>query len=131
MSPGVGQLSDNTPPVMHIDRDWLISDAEPVGSVVTRVRASDAEGDALKFGLEPLLLYPHPQGEPPPPLPFEIDEDSGVVHTNASLKDRVRRSRADEGLRGDSLGGGRGTRCFGGENAIYYRKQVQNFRVLF
>ncbi|KAK3921852.1 Tyrosine kinase receptor Cad96Ca [Frankliniella fusca] len=73
---------------MHIDRDWQISDAEPVGSVVTRVRASDAEGDALKFGLEPLQLYPHPQGEPPPPLPFTIDEDSGVVHTNASLKDR-------------------------------------------
>ncbi|KAE8737220.1 Tyrosine kinase receptor Cad96Ca-like, partial [Frankliniella occidentalis] len=82
------QLSDNTPPVMHIDRDWLISDAEPVGSVVTRVRASDAEGDALKFGLEPLQLYPHPQGEPPPPLPFAIDEDTGVVKTNASLKDR-------------------------------------------
>ncbi|KAJ1525989.1 hypothetical protein ONE63_009169 [Megalurothrips usitatus] len=74
---------------MHIDRDWLISDKEPVGSVVTRVRASDAEGDSLKFGLEPLLLYPHPQGEPPPPLPFEIDENSGVVHTNASLANRA------------------------------------------
>lgn len=85
---GVAQLSDNTPPVMHIDRDWLISDGEPVGSVVTRVRAEDAEGDPLTFGLEPLLLYPHPQGEPPPPLPFTIDESSGVVHTNASLKDR-------------------------------------------
>ncbi|XP_034234117.1 tyrosine kinase receptor Cad96Ca [Thrips palmi] len=85
---GAAQLSDNTPPVMHIDRDWLISDGEPVGSVVTRVRAEDAEGDPLSFGLEPLLLYPHPQGEPPPPLPFTIDETSGVVHTNASLKDR-------------------------------------------
>ncbi|KAG8226288.1 hypothetical protein J437_LFUL002727 [Ladona fulva] len=75
------QLSDNTPPVMVLDRNWDIPDNESVGAVVTRVRAQDNEGDRLQFGIEKTLNSPRSD------LPFNIDKDRGVVYINQSLEE--------------------------------------------
>lgn len=77
--------SDNTPPILWLDRDWRIPANEPVGSVVTRVHADDNEHDKLVYGLEARDHLGHPTKE----LPFRIDPDTGVVYTNRSLADRV------------------------------------------
>ncbi|XP_075216987.1 tyrosine kinase receptor Cad96Ca [Lycorma delicatula] len=87
---GTGQqISDNTPPVVWLDRNWIVADTEEVGAVVTRVRSEDAEGDPLEYGLE------HHTGfniantvQDEKPLPFRIDNRTGVVYTNESLINR-------------------------------------------
>ncbi|XP_039276826.1 LOW QUALITY PROTEIN: tyrosine kinase receptor Cad96Ca [Nilaparvata lugens] len=83
---GVSSQGDNTPPVVWMERKWVVSETEPVGSVVTRVRGSDAEGDPLEFGLEHHLGFNVAAPDPnPSPLPFRIDNRTGVVYTNDSL----------------------------------------------
>lgn len=71
---------------MWLDRNWRISNTEPIGNVVTRVHADDAENDQLEFGLEPLNYGANAVQN----LPFRIDNTTGVVYLNDSLKDRVR-----------------------------------------
>lgn len=83
------QYSDNTPPWMYVDRNWILSDAEPVGSVVTRVSAEDNEQDELTFGLEASGHTLNWENTPQRPLPFYIDNSTGTVYLNESLKDRV------------------------------------------
>jgi len=70
----------NTPPVMWLDRHWKIPENEDVGSVITRVSSSDNDNDALEFGLEPKF--------PGDRLPFVINNSTGVVYLNESLKGR-------------------------------------------
>ncbi|XP_012266397.1 tyrosine kinase receptor Cad96Ca isoform X2 [Athalia rosae] len=82
------QYSDNTPPVMWLDRNWILPDSEPVGSIVTRARAEDNEQDELTFGLEPLGQNLNWENTPQSPLPFYIDNSTGTVFVNESLKDR-------------------------------------------
>lgn len=91
---GECQFSDNTPPIMWLDRNWRIPNTEPVNTVVTRVHAEDNEHDALVFGLEPLpygLNAPAPKAgqQPATHLPFRIDNTTGVVYLNESLKNMV------------------------------------------
>lgn len=74
-------FSGNSPPILTLDRSWDIPDTEPVGTVITRVRASDQENDPLVFGLE-LNDENHKN-------PFIIDNVTGVVKLNDSLQKRV------------------------------------------
>lgn len=78
-----GQYSGNTPPVLRLDRNWVIPDNEEPGSVVARVRAEDAERDSLVFGLEEATLLPDGSEY------FSIDSKTGVVYVNKSLEDQV------------------------------------------
>ncbi|KAI4499803.1 hypothetical protein M0802_005059 [Mischocyttarus mexicanus] len=82
------QLSDNTPPFMYLERNWVLPDSEPVGSIVTRVRAEDNEQDELTYGLEPLGHSYNGDDSPQPPLPFYIDNSTGTVFLNETLKGR-------------------------------------------
>ncbi|XP_067216077.1 tyrosine kinase receptor Cad96Ca [Linepithema humile] len=85
------QFSDNTPPIMWLDRNWVLPDTEPVGSIVTRVRAEDNEQDTLSYGLEPGQPLGHNYNgddSPQPPLPFFIDNSTGTVVLNETLKGR-------------------------------------------
>ncbi|KAK7873902.1 hypothetical protein R5R35_005754 [Gryllus longicercus] len=82
-----GIISDNSPPVLRLDRAWTVQASEGVGSVVTRVQAEDAEGDPLAFGLEHDEDDPHKN-----PLPFTIDSRTGHVSVNDSLADWVNRT---------------------------------------
>lgn len=71
---------------MWLDRNWRIPDTEPIGSVITRVHGSDTENNQLEYGLEPL----HYNGDnKEDKLPFRIDNSTGVVYLNESLKGRV------------------------------------------
>ncbi|KOX68855.1 Tyrosine kinase receptor Cad96Ca, partial [Melipona quadrifasciata] len=83
------QFSDNTPPVMWIDRNLVLLDTEPVGSVVTRARAKDNEQDQLTYGLEPLGHNYNGNDSPQPPLPFFIDNRTGIIYVNETLKDKA------------------------------------------
>uniref|UniRef100_A0A1B6E4F9 receptor protein-tyrosine kinase n=2 Tax=Clastoptera arizonana TaxID=38151 RepID=A0A1B6E4F9_9HEMI len=80
----IGQYSDNTPPIMSLNREWKIDDTEPIGTVVTRARAEDLENDPLEFGIEKGRLG-FDDGKP---VPFRIDNTTGVVYTNESLISR-------------------------------------------
>ncbi|XP_033322515.2 tyrosine kinase receptor Cad96Ca [Megalopta genalis] len=83
-----GQFSDNTPPVMSIDRNLVLRDTEPVGSVVTRARAEDNEQDQLTYGLESIGHSYNGDDSPQPPLPFFIDNSTGIIYVNETLKER-------------------------------------------
>jgi len=88
---GEAQFSDNTPPVVVVERHWTVSDTEPVGAVIVRVHAEDNEGDELLYGLEKpdgpsnFNLY---MNQSQKDLPFRIDNQTGVVYTNESLVER-------------------------------------------
>lgn len=73
----------NSPPTLLVQRTWQIPDDEEIGSVITRVQASDVEGDKLAFDLEKSHFYPKVD------IPFTIDSVSGVVKLNSSISDRV------------------------------------------
>jgi len=81
----------NAPPILYVrERNWRISEAEEVGQIIDRVRAEDADGDDLIFGIEPRFLTPGQQSSNNPnKLPFRIDQDTGVVYLNESLVGRV------------------------------------------
>ena len=72
---------------MRLDRNWVLPDSEPVGSIVTRVRAEDNEQDDLTYGLEPHSY--NFDDSPQPPLPFYINNRTGTVFLNESLQGRV------------------------------------------
>ncbi|XP_015430162.1 PREDICTED: tyrosine kinase receptor Cad96Ca [Dufourea novaeangliae] len=82
------QFSDNTPPVMYIDRNLLIWDTEPLRSVVTRARAEDNEQDRLTYGLELIGHNFNGDDKQQSPLPFFIDNSTGIIYVNDTLKDR-------------------------------------------
>lgn len=75
--------------MLVLDRNWRVQDKEPIGTVVTRVRATDDEGDPLVYGLEHYHDYGLGLPTDPRPLPFVIDPATGVVRTNQSLLERV------------------------------------------
>ncbi|ALC46841.1 Cad96Ca, partial [Drosophila busckii] len=80
----------NAPPILYVrERNWRISEAEQVGQIIERVRAEDADGDDLVFGIEPRFLNPTGSEHKPPKLPFRIDADTGVVYLNESLAGRA------------------------------------------
>ncbi|XP_032288741.1 tyrosine kinase receptor Cad96Ca isoform X2 [Drosophila virilis] len=88
----VGQ-DQNAPPILYVrERNWRISEAEEVGQIIDRVRAEDADGDDLVFGIEPRFLSPigaNQQANTPSKLPFRIDPNTGVVYLNESLLGRA------------------------------------------
>lgn len=85
---GLGQLTDNiTPPVIYLDRNWVVQDTDPVGEVITRVKAEDPEKDHLEYGLEAKGYGG--AGSTERPLPFTINSTTGVVKINESLINRV------------------------------------------
>ncbi|EDW13718.1 tyrosine kinase receptor Cad96Ca [Drosophila mojavensis] len=83
----------NAPPILYVrERNWRISESEEVGQIIDRVRAEDADGDDLVFGIEPRFLpligssqQTNTQGK----LPFRIDRNTGVVYLNESLSGRA------------------------------------------
>ncbi|KYN28896.1 Tyrosine kinase receptor Cad96Ca, partial [Trachymyrmex cornetzi] len=83
------QLSDNTPPIIGLDyRNWKLSETEPIGNVITRVHAKDNEQDNLTYGLERLEDY-NGDNRPQSPLPFFINNRTGIIFLNETLKGRV------------------------------------------
>ncbi|XP_018343928.1 PREDICTED: tyrosine kinase receptor Cad96Ca isoform X2 [Trachymyrmex septentrionalis] len=83
------QLSDNTPPIIGLDyRNWKLSETEPVGNVITRVHAKDNEQDDLIYGLERLEDY-NGDNKPQSPLPFFINNRTGIIFLNETLKGRA------------------------------------------
>lgn len=82
---GLGQLSDNTPPIMYLDRKWIIQDTAPLGEIVARVKAEDSEMDRLSYGLE---ARSNGGSAPIKSLPFVISNTTGIVKVNDSLLNR-------------------------------------------
>lgn len=74
---------------MWIDQNLVLLDTEPVGSVVTRARAEDNEQDQLTYGLEPLEHNYNGNDSPQQPLPFFIDNSTGIIYVNETLKGKV------------------------------------------
>lgn len=73
---------------MWLDRNWRLSESEPVGNIITRVRAEDNEQDKLTYGLEPHDHY-NGNNKLQLPLPFFINSTTGIVYLNETLKGRV------------------------------------------
>ncbi|XP_064556878.1 tyrosine kinase receptor Cad96Ca-like isoform X1 [Drosophila montana] len=88
----IGQ-DQNAPPTLYVrERNWRISEAEEVGQIIDRVRAEDADGDDLVFGIEPRFLSPigaSQHANTPSKLPFRIDPNTGVVYLNETLLGRA------------------------------------------
>ncbi|XP_018322259.1 tyrosine kinase receptor Cad96Ca [Agrilus planipennis] len=84
---GKCQASENTPPTLWLDRNWRIPETEPVGSVIVRAHGGDNENDNLEYGLEPLNMN-YNGGKDIDHLPFRIDNKTGVIYLNESLKGR-------------------------------------------
>ncbi|XP_013109290.1 tyrosine kinase receptor Cad96Ca [Stomoxys calcitrans] len=71
----------NSPPILVVpDRNWRIMENEPIGQIITRIRADDSENDELVFGLE--SQYNSTK------IPFRIDPIGGVVYLSDSLVGR-------------------------------------------
>lgn len=70
---------------MYVDRNWKISENEKTDSIIARVTAQDNENDILTFGLEKKLMGFEKDDRP---LPFRIDNNTGVVYLNDSLVGR-------------------------------------------
>ncbi|XP_060645798.1 tyrosine kinase receptor Cad96Ca [Drosophila nasuta] len=86
----VAAQEQNGPPILYVrERNWRISEEEQVDQVIERVRAEDADGDDLVFGIEPRFLNPTGSNQQNPKIPFRIDPDTGVVYLNESLKGRA------------------------------------------
>ncbi|XP_011312688.1 tyrosine kinase receptor Cad96Ca [Fopius arisanus] len=83
-----GQFSENTPPIMYLNRNWVLDDNEPVGSIVERVRAEDNEQGELTYGLEQVSHNYNGDIGPQAPLPFSINNDTGTIFINETLKGR-------------------------------------------
>ncbi|XP_015113457.1 tyrosine kinase receptor Cad96Ca [Diachasma alloeum] len=83
-----GQFSENTPPIMYLDRNWVLDDTEPVGSIVERVRAEDNEQGELTYGLEQVNHNYNGDSGPQAPLPFSINNETGTIFINETLKGR-------------------------------------------
>lgn len=70
---------------MRVERNWDIGENETVGSLITRVRAEDNEGDELIYGLDVATMSGLPTTES---IPFRIDSE-GRVYLTESLTGRV------------------------------------------
>ncbi|KAF5299462.1 hypothetical protein FQR65_LT01042 [Abscondita terminalis] len=70
---------------MSFNRNWIIPDTEAVGNVITRIKANDNEDDFLSYGIEPVTFENNNSKR----LPFRIDNETGVVYLNESLKGRA------------------------------------------
>ncbi|XP_055592197.1 tyrosine kinase receptor Cad96Ca [Uranotaenia lowii] len=68
----------NTPPVIIVERNWRLRENTTVGTIITQVRADDADNDELEFGLDPLSNNQL--------QPFIIEENTGIVRLNESLE---------------------------------------------
>ncbi|XP_050338118.1 tyrosine kinase receptor Cad96Ca isoform X2 [Bactrocera neohumeralis] len=76
----------NTPPILYVpERNWRIPETEPVGQIITRIRAEDPENDDMVFGLEPHFLSNFNNNNDKENLPFRIDSVRGIVYLNESL----------------------------------------------
>lgn len=64
-----------------VDRNWRIRENMTVGTLITQVRADDADNDELEFGLDPL--------KPGQLQPFRIDPNTGYVYLNDSIEGKV------------------------------------------
>lgn len=71
-----------------MDREWVLSENEPIGTIVTRVKAQDQEEDILTFGLELPGQYENSFGNISQ-VPFVIDSRTGIVKVNDSLMGKV------------------------------------------
>ncbi|XP_045460626.1 tyrosine kinase receptor Cad96Ca [Harmonia axyridis] len=81
-----GQHRENTPPTVYLERNWKIYDTEPVGTKIAEAHGSDLDGDTLSYGLTPIVYN---EDLPVRNLPFVINETTGVVYLNESLKGRA------------------------------------------
>ncbi|KAF5289644.1 hypothetical protein FQA39_LY15002 [Lamprigera yunnana] len=79
------QRNVNTPPIMSFNRNWIIPETETVGNVITRIKADDNEDDFLSYGIEPVTFGNYNSNK----LPFRIDNETGVVYLNESLKGKA------------------------------------------
>ncbi|XP_044762114.1 tyrosine kinase receptor Cad96Ca [Coccinella septempunctata] len=80
-----GQI-ENTPPTVYLERNWKIYDTEPVGTRIAEAHGSDLDGDTLSYGITPIV---YDETLPVKNLPFVINETTGVVYLNESLKGRA------------------------------------------
>ena len=71
-----------------MDREWILSESEPIGTIVTRVKAQDQEEDVLTFRLELPGQYENSFGNIRQ-VPFIIDSRTGIVKVNESLVGKV------------------------------------------
>ncbi|GFS49491.1 tyrosine kinase receptor Cad96Ca [Nephila pilipes] len=71
-SSGSNFLSQNTPPLFEMKREWIIPEDEPVGRRVTTVRTRDDEGDPIEYGIEPAVFLDGSSY-------FSIDKKTGKV----------------------------------------------------
>lgn len=73
------------PPLLTFERNWKIKETEPVGSVIIKITSQE---HGVTYELEP---KPNPLDTSfNQSLPFRIDNRTGVVYLNESLKGRVR-----------------------------------------
>ncbi|XP_023012804.2 tyrosine kinase receptor Cad96Ca [Leptinotarsa decemlineata] len=82
------QLSDNTPPLVLIDRNWYIRENETIGRRVAQARGQDEDGDPITFGLELKDVGDGSIG-PNTKLPFSIDSETGTVYLEESLQGKA------------------------------------------
>ncbi|KAL1117619.1 hypothetical protein AAG570_003934, partial [Ranatra chinensis] len=88
---GLCNLYEHEPPVLVVERRWIVLDTKPVGSFVALAKGSAGGKTSAKivYGLEQdsnyNIAFPSAKGKP---LPFTIDKDTGIVYTNASLTER-------------------------------------------
>ncbi|XP_026755395.1 tyrosine kinase receptor Cad96Ca isoform X1 [Galleria mellonella] len=76
------QLGFNLPPIIHVERNWVVASTDPIGLVVTRVNRERTGNHNTTFGLETFG----------PPAPFSINPKTGVVTVNDTLIDKENRS---------------------------------------
>lgn len=74
---------------MTTSRKWILWDDQPIDSLVTTVIGRDDDKDELTYSLEPVMNIYGGETSLPPPLPFYIDNHTGQVFVNESLKDKV------------------------------------------
>jgi hypothetical protein len=84
------QLSENTPPTIYLKRNWILHETDPVGFVVERVYAEDNEQDELLYGLESISFNYNRVATTVSPLPFAINNATGIIYLNETLEGRVR-----------------------------------------
>lgn len=65
---------------MQVQRNWYVMSTEPNGTYVTKVYRERTGDEKVTFGLE----------TSGPPVPFNIDPNTGVVFVNDTLNDKVK-----------------------------------------
>ncbi|XP_014214742.1 tyrosine kinase receptor Cad96Ca [Copidosoma floridanum] len=75
-----------TPPEIHLTRSWILHEDDPVGKLIEHVTAKSYDLNQLTYSLEPSNFKGHARSWPP--LPFLIDNTTGDIYLNESLKGR-------------------------------------------